>query len=417
MIVSDNNQRALQGESQGGRATAAQPTYFDPLALVRYERKNAMNPLKALHHYGQSFWLDSIRHELIASGDLRCLIDLDGLKGVTSNPAIFEQAIRSSCDYQSFVKSLGQQGLNAKLIYEHVAVRDIRAAAHVLQSVYELSAGRDGYVSLEVSPHLAYDTQGTVREARRLWQTVGYPNVMIKVPATLEGLPAMEQLISEGINVNATLLFSRARYEQVATAYMSGLEKLAARGGDVAEVASVASFFISRIDAQLDSLTAARLKQTRRPSEKALLQSIQGKAAIANAKLAYQRYKQLFSSARWRALASKGARTQRLLWASTGVKNPACRDVRYVEELIGPDTVNTMPPAVVDAFREHGLLRLSLEEDLDGARRTMVILAQLDISIEEMADRLLKNGVKLFEAAFDALLYSVARRCRTQLSA
>lgn len=374
-----------------------------------------MNPLKSLEKYDQSFWLDYIRHDLLADHELTGLIERDGLKGMTSNPAIFEKAIHGDPDYQNFVRGLRHEGLDAKSIYELLAIRDIRGAAHRLNPVYAVTDRRDGYVSLEVSPHLAYDTEGTILEARRLWQTVGYDNLMIKVPATVEGIPAMEQLIAEGINVNATLIFSRKRYQQVAEAYLSGLEQLAARGGNIGRVASVASFFVSRIDNEIDALLTARLKQTARNDEQALLESLLGKVAIANAKLAYQHYRNLIASDRWRALDNLGARPQRLLWASTGVKNPAYRDVMYVEELIGTDTVNTMPPATTDAFRDHGRPRPSLEEDLVGARRIIAGLGQWDISLEQATDRLLDQGVRLFEDAFDALLDAVAQQTKTMV--
>jgi transaldolase/glucose-6-phosphate isomerase len=372
-----------------------------------------MNPLKALNEYGQSVWLDYIRRSLITSGELLRLVEEDGLKGVTSNPAIFEKAITGSTDYTDALIALQQQeGLDAKAVYEQLATRDIQDAADVMRPVYEQTNRRDGYVSLEVAPYLARDTQGTIEEARRLWQAVGRGNVMIKVPATPEGIPAIQQLISEGINVNVTLLFAQEVYERVAEAYIAGLESLAGQGGDVSHVASVASFFISRIDTAIDTLAAARLKTATTANERTRLQNLMGKVAIANAKLTYQRYKQICSSERWRALAVKGAQTQRLLWASTSTKNPAYRDVIYVEELIGPDTVNTMPPSTMDGFRDHGRLRPSLEEDIEDALDTMETLQQVGISMKEVTDQLLHDGLRLFAEPFDNLLIAVDKKCR-----
>jgi transaldolase / glucose-6-phosphate isomerase len=366
-----------------------------------------MNPLQALQGYGQSVWLDYIRRSLLTSGELARLIEEDGLRGVTSNPAIFEKAITGSTDYVDMLRSLAPQYREAKALYEQVAIRDIQDAADVLRRVYEQTQRRDGYVSLEVSPDLARDTAGTLAEARRLWQQVGRPNVMIKVPATPEGIPAIEHLISEGINVNVTLLFAQEAYEQVVRAYIAGLEKRAAQGGDLRHVASVASFFISRIDTAVDALLSERLKTATGASEQALLRSLLGKVAIANAKQTYQLYQELFRGARWQALAQKGAQTQRVLWASTSTKNPAYRDVVYVEELIGPDTVNTMPPATFDAFRDHGRVRTRLTEDIEEAYDTMDTLAQVGISMAEVTHKLLDEGVDLFAEAFDKLLAAI----------
>ena len=304
-----------------------------------------MNPLLALQDYGQSVWLDYLQRHLLTSGELQRLIEEDGLRGMTSNPAIFEKAITGSTDYAEALKALTGRNLDAIGLYEQLAVRDIQDATDIFRPVYERTGRGDGYVSLEVSPTLAYDTEGTVREARRLWQTVGRPNLMIKVPAAPAGLRAIEQLISEGINVNVTLLFSQEVYERVAEAYIAGLERLAAQTGRVSQVASVASFFISRIDTAVDAQVTARLKAAKSAQERTLLRSLLGKVAIANGKLTYQRYKAIFQGARWEALAAKGARPQRVLWASTSTKNPHYRDVLYVEELIGSNTVNTMPPS------------------------------------------------------------------------
>ena len=370
------------------------------------------NRLRALQVLGQSVWLDYIRRSLITSGELRRLIDEDGLRGVTSNPAIFEKAVAGSTDYKEQLEAPDARRLDAKTLFERLAVRDVQDAADVLRPVYEDTAKRDGYVSLEVSPLLAGDTAGTLDEARRLWQAVGRDNLMIKVPATPQGIPAIQQLISEGINVNVTLLFAQDAYEQVAEAYKSGLEALVARGGDPSRVASVASFFISRIDAAIDALIAERLQASTDTREQSLLRAVTGKVAIANAKLTYQRYRELFSDRRWQALASRGAQTQRLLWASTGTKNPNYRDVIYIEELIGPDTVNTIPPATFDAFRDHGRVRASLGEDVESASDTMATLAEVGISMKEVTDTLLAEGVQLFADAFAKLLKAVDTQSR-----
>ena len=370
------------------------------------------NRLRALQVFGQSVWLDYIRRSLITSGELRRLIDEDGLQGVTSNPAIFEKAVTGSSDYKEMLEAPEGRALDAKTLYEKLAVRDIQDAAEALRPVYERTSGRDGYVSLEVSPLLAHDTAGTLAEARRLWRAVARDNLMIKVPATAEGLPAIRELISDGINVNVTLLFGCDTYEKVAEAFIAGLERLVARGGDPKRVASVASFFVSRVDTAVDSLIAARLQATTNAGEQSILRGLIGKAAIANAKLAYQRYLELFGSPRWRALAGRGAQTQRLLWASTGTKNPSYRDVVYVEELIGPDTVNTIPPATFDAFRDHGQPRASLTEDIESAYDTMDTLKALGISMHEVAETLLAEGLQLFADAFDKLLKAVEKQSR-----
>jgi transaldolase/glucose-6-phosphate isomerase len=377
-----------------------------------------MNPLLELARYGQSVWLDYIRRSLITGGELARLVEEDGLKGLTSNPAIFGKAIAGSNDYAAALAGLSAaKDLDAKAMYERLAVEDIQMAADVMAPVYEATQRVDGYVSLEVAPNLAHDTLGTVAEARRLWQAVGRPNVMIKVPGTEEGIAAIEQLIAEGINVNVTLLFAMDTYERVAAVYIAGLERLVADGGDPSGVASVASFFISRIDSAVDSLIDERLDEAAAADERAALQSLLGKIAIANAKLTYARYKELFSGDRWEALAKAGAQTQRLLWASTSTKNPEYRDVLYVEELIGPDTVNTIPPATYDAFREHGQLRESLADDLDGARDTLATLERLGVSLKDVTDGLLDDGVRLFADAFADLLAAVEGSCRAPAAA
>src|ERR1700690_687481 len=374
------------------------------------ETAKAVNPLRQLQTLGQSIWLDYIRPDLLKGGELQRLIDDDGLRGMTSNPSIFEKAIGESALYQDFLDSFATRAdLDAKGRYELIAIRDIQDAADLLKPVYKSTKRRDGYVSLEVSPYLGHDTNGTLDEARRLWTTVARDNVMIKVPGTPEGIPAFRQLISEGINVNVTLLFAQDVYEAVAAAYVDGVERFAASGGDVGRIASVASFFISRIDTLIDSMATEKLQTESDPARKAKLQSIQGKVAIANGKLTYEAYESIFSTPRWKALAAKGAQTQRVLWASTSTKNKNYRDVIYVEELIGPDTVNTLPPATLEAFRDHGKPRQSLTEDLDGARKTMSDLAAAGISMKEVTDKLTADGVKLFADAFDKLLEAVEK--------
>jgi transaldolase/glucose-6-phosphate isomerase len=372
--------------------------------------KATKNPLKQLLNYGQSMWLDYIRRDLFTTGKLAQLITEDGLRGMTSNPSIFEKAIGDSSLYDDVLHSLAsRKDLNTTGIYEQIAIRDIQDAADALRPVYEESKFRDGYVSLEVSPLLALKTQETIDEARRLWKAVKRENVMIKVPGTAEGLPAIRQLIGEGININVTLLFAQEVYEKVAEAYIAGLEDLAGRGGNLKKMASVASFFISRIDTLVDSKLNDKLKTTTDANQQALLKSLLGKIAIANGKLTYQRYQRIFSGPRWQALAAKAAQSQRVLWASTSTKNPNYRDVIYVEELIGPDTVNTMPPATIDAFRDHGRLRNSLTEDVAGAGKVMDDLARAGISIKEVTDKLTEDGVKLFADAFEKLLAAVAK--------
>ncbi|HLI30463.1 MAG TPA: bifunctional transaldolase/phosoglucose isomerase [Terriglobia bacterium] len=372
-----------------------------------------MNNLKSLEQFGQAVWLDFIRRSLITSGELKRLIEEDGVRGVTSNPSIFEKAIVGSTDYTLSIDELYRQGESDPMtIYERLAIPDIQAAADAFRPVYEQTKRRDGYVSLEVSPFLAHETGKTIEEGRRLWRAVGRENIMIKVPGTPEGLPAIRQLLSEGININITLLFARDRYEQVAQAYIAALEGLAARGGDVSKVASVASFFVSRIDTLVDSRVAGRLKSASSATERTLLRSVMGKIAIANAKLAYQRYKELFSGERWQTLAAKGAQTQRLLWASTSTKNPKYRDVLYIEELIGPDTVNTIPLQTLEAYRDHGHGRLSLEEEIEEAQDIMEVLEAVGIPMQEVTDQLLKEAVRLFADAFDQLLNALDRQCK-----
>jgi transaldolase / glucose-6-phosphate isomerase len=370
-----------------------------------------MNPVKALEEHGQAVWLDFLARGFVAKGDLKKLIDTDGVKGVTSNPSIFEKAIGSSDEYDGAIGSALKKGDRPVAeLFEHLAIEDIQHAADVLRPVYDQLKGADGFVSLEVSPYLAMDTKGTIAEAERLWKHVHRKNLMVKVPATPEGLPAIQHLIGEGISINITLLFSQKTYVQVAEAYLAGLEKYVAGGGDPSHVASVASFFVSRIDSAVDKQLDEKIARANDPSEKERLAALKGNVAIANAKLAYQEYKHLFSGARWDKLAEKGARPQRLLWASTGTKNKDYRDVLYVEELIGPNTVNTVPPATLDAFRDHGVPRDSLEENIEDAKHVLADLEKSGISLDAITAELVKDGVKLFADAADKLYGAVAHK-------
>ena len=375
--------------------------------------KPAVNPLKQLSVIGQSIWLDYIRRDLITSGQLKRMIEEDGLRGMTSNPAIFEKAITGSEDYKAQLESLRAKGDRTVMqIYEAIAIRDIQDAADALKPVFDSARGRDGFVSLEVSPYLARDTKRTIEEALRLWKEVGRENLMIKVPATPEGLPAIQELIFQGLNVNITLIFSNDVYKKVAEAFIKGLEKRAAKGLPVDRIASVASFFVSRIDTAVDANLTKKIEATKNPKVRQRLESLLGRAAIANAKLAYQIYKGIITGARWKKLAAKGSKPQRLLWASTSTKNPHYRDVMYVEELIGKDTVNTIPPATLDAFRDHGRVALTLEEDVPVAKRVMAELKKAGISMKAVTDKVLEEGVKLFVEPFDKLLQSIDPLCR-----
>ena len=376
------------------------------------------NPLKTLNEFGQSVWLDFVSRELLKTGQLTTLIAEDGLRGVTSNPSIFEKAIGHGDDYDELIAAAQQNGdLDPGALFEELAVRDIQEGADALRPVYHQTQGRDGFISLEVSPYLAMKTHETIEEARRLWREVGRENLMVKVPGTKAGLPAIRTLIGEGININVTLLFSQRIYAQVADAYISGLEAFAKKGGDPHKVASVASFFVSRIDTLVDEALDKRIAATTDPAEKTRLEKLRGNIAIANAKLAYQHYQKIYGDERWQRLAQQGAQSQRLLWASTGTKNKAYSDVLYVDELIGPDTVNTMPPATMDAYRDHGHPRASLEEDVAGAKAVMNALPGAGISIDAMTQRLVEDGVRLFADAADQLYAAVQKKRRTVLGA
>jgi transaldolase len=367
-----------------------------------------INPLLQLETHGQSIWLDYIRRDLIADGGLRRLIEQDGLRGMTSNPAIFEKAIAESDDYDADIRTMAADGKSAVQMYEALSQDDVRHAADEFRSVYDKTDGGDGYVSLEVNPHLAQDTKGTIEEGRRLWAAVNRPNLFIKIPATVEGLPAITQLISEGINVNVTLLFGLPRYRQVAEAFIAGIEARASQGKPVQHVASVASFFLSRIDTLVDPMLDKLLVQGGRKAE--LAKSVRGQTAIASAKLAYQIYKQMFNSERFTQKAAQRARTQRLLWASTSTKNPDYSDVKYIEALIGPDTVNTVPLETLTAYRDHGHPLPHLEEDINEARMVMSRLQELEISIDAVTQQLENEAIEKFNMPFDKMLETLRRR-------
>ena len=371
-----------------------------------------MSTIAQVTQHGQSIWFDYIQRGMIWDGSLFRMTRDDAVRGVTSNPSIFQKAIAGSDDYGPALKAKVKKGGNAGELFEMVAVRDIQLAADTLRWVYDDTCGRDGYVSLEVSPFLADDTEATVAEAARLWDAVCRDNVMIKIPATEAGLPAIERTIAAGINVNVTLLFAVEYYDRVHERYMAGLERLAATGGDVSRVASVASFFVSRIDAKVDKIVGERLAQSPDADTTTKLESLCGEVAIANAKMAYRSYKNTIASDRWRALAAKGAQTQRVLWASTGTKNPKYPDTLYVDRLIGPDTVNTVPEKTFDAFKDHGTVAPALLDDMDGAAATMARMTELDISMKAITDTLLDEGVVAFADAFDKLLSTVETRRR-----
>ncbi len=372
------------------------------------------NPLLQLQAFGQSIWLDFLRRGMIASGELQQLIEEDGLRGVTANPSIFEKAIAGSHDYDDAVRALARQGKTAHQIYEALAIEDVQRAADLFRAVYDETGGQDGFVSLEVSPHLANDTAGTIAEARRFWAALARPNVMIKVPATPEGIPAIQQLTREGINVNITLLFALDRYREVVEAYLAGLEARLAEGQSIDRIASVASFFLSRIDVLIDPVLEKLMLAGGPKGE--IAQTLHGQVAIASAKIAYQIYKEVGGGDRFRDLASRGARPQRLLWASTSTKNPAYRDVMYVEALIGPETVNTLPLETIHAYRDHGHPAARLEERLGDARRILTRLPEAGIDLQAVTAQLETEGVEKFNAALDHLEAALEERRRAVLA-
>jgi len=372
------------------------------------------NPLIMLKQYGQSFWYDNISRGLLRSGELKRMIEEEGLRGVTSNPTIFYKAIQAGNNYEGQLHELLGRKASEKEIFYALAIQDIVEACELLMPVYEESSGLDGYVSIEVDPHLAHDTAGTVREASELAERIGKPNLMVKVPATAEGLPAVEELLYRGCNINVTLLFSTKRYEEVINVYMKGLERRISEGKAVEGIASVASFFVSRVDTLTDRLLAERLKEEDVDEER--IRALMGKAAVANARIAYQVFKDAFSSERFFALVNKGAKIQRLLWGSTSTKNPAYRDVLYVEELIGPGTVNTMPDATWRAFKDHGRVGRTIDADIEAAVATIQAIEEQGISIDRVTKELEDEGVRLFTESFDAVLRLIAEKKRAGTS-
>ena len=365
------------------------------------------SPLQELTRLGQSVWLDYIRRGILDNGELERLIRESSVRGVTSNPAIFEQAIARSDDYDDELEMLAAEGAEALEVYETLAIADIQRAADLFRGIYDETGGTDGFVSLEVSPELAHDTEGTIAEARRLWSMVDRPNVMIKVPGTDEGLPAIEQLLAEGLNINITLLFSLEGYERVMEAYLAALERRASAGQPLDRIASVASFFVSRVDTAVDKLLEAKAANATSDEERAHIRSLLGRGAIANAKLAYRRFQEIFGSPRFGALREKGAHVQRPLWASTSTKNPEYSDVLYVEELIGPDTVNTMPLATLEAFADHGIAQRTVDQDIEGARRVISQLEELGIDFAGVTHQLQVEGVEKFVEPFRHMLEKI----------
>ncbi len=361
------------------------------------------NPLLELKALGQSVWLDDIDRGQLRSGLFGRLIDEDGLSGATGNPTIFEHSITHDTTYDEQMQQLLALGKSSQEIYEALAMTDVQMVADLLRPTYDRTNGQDGFVSIEVSPYLAQDTEGTLKEVRRFWHTIDRPNLMVKIPSTAAGVPAIRQALSEGININITLMFSLDNYRQVAEAYLSALEERLAAGKDISRIASVASFFVSRVDVLVATLLEDKIKAASVSAEQQQLKALQGKAAIANARLAYQEFKRLFSALRFEALRQHGARVQRPLWASTSTKNPAYRDVLYVEELIGPDTVNTMPLTTLESFRDHGRVRLSVEEDIPQAQAVLAALEAAGIHYEQVTSQLQEEGVQKFIDSFRKL--------------
>lgn len=370
----------------------------------------SMNPLKKISSFGQSIWMDQMRRSLLTTGELKRLIEEDDLRGLTSNPTIFEKAIDESSEYDRALHDLVRRGASISEIYEALVVDDIANAADIFRRVYDSTAGKDGFVSLEVSPLLAHNTQRTIEEAKELFGRLNRPNVMIKVPATPEGIPAIEELIAAGLNINVTLIFSVPVYEMVAEAYIRGLERRAAVSQPVDRIGSVASFFVSRIDTAVDKQLDKLAQQTTDTSKKATIQALMGKAAIANAKLAYLSFEKIFNSARFSSLAQRGAKVQRPLWASTSVKNPRYRDVLYVEELIGSETVDTVPPQTLEAFRDHGRVDATLTKNTEEARRVFADLATVGIDFRKVTEQLTAEGVTSFADSFNKLMKVIENR-------
>lgn len=365
------------------------------------------NPLLELKALGQSVWLDDIDRGQLRSGLFGRLVDEDGLAGATGNPTIFEHSITHDTTYDEQMQQLLKEGKGPKEIYEALAMTDERTVADLLRPIYDQANGQDGFVSIEVSPYLAHDTEGTLAEVRRFWHTIDRPNLMVKIPSTPAGVPAIRRAIASGININITLIFSLENYRQVAEAYLGALEEREASGKDISHIASVASFFVSRVDVLVDQLLEEKIKATTESAQQQQLKALRGRAAIANARLAYQEFKHLFGGSRFAALKQRGAHVQRPLWASTGAKNPAYRDVRYVEELVGPDTVNTMPLKTLDAFRDHGQVRLSIEENLSQAQAEMAALEEVGIHYDQVTRQLQEEGVQKFIDSFQKLFQCI----------
>ncbi len=372
------------------------------------------NPLFEIRELGQSIWLDFIRRKMMRSGELDKLISEDGIRGITSNPSIFKKAIADSEDYDDDIGTLAGDGKSAGEIYEILTVKDVQDAADHFRPLFDASNRRNGFVSLEVNPHLARDLEGTLTEARRLWAALGRPNVLIKVPATREGLTCITTLIDEGINVNVTLLFGLPRYREVAGAYIDGLRKRVDRGESLSGITSVASFFLSRIDVMVDPLLEEKMKGGREDSEKA--KRIHGTVALSSAKIAYGIYKEIFKGERFQALAALGARPQRVLWASTSTKNPEYPDTKYVEPLIGPETVNTLPRETLDAYRDHGEPSARLEEGLGKAEEALKLLSQLGIDLDQVTRQLENEGIEKFNKPYDALLRTLEEKAKGKSS-
>lgn len=367
------------------------------------------NPIKELKKIGESIWLDNLSRRMIESGELKRLIQEDGVTGITSNPTIFQKAISGSKDYDDSLQKMLKKGTREeKELFLGLAVEDISRAADLLRPVYQESKGLDGFVSIEVSPDLAYETEKTIAEAQRLFSTIGKKNILVKVPGTKPGLPAIESLIAEGVNVNVTLLFAVSRYEEVMEAYLRGLEKRARQGKPLQEISSVASFFVSRVDTLTDKLLEARLASATSEAEKEKIKGLLGKAAVANARIAYKKYKSTFTGKRFQSL--KGARIQRILWGSTGTKNPRYSDIKYVEELIGPDSINTLPEATLKAFLDHGQARVTIQDGLEEAERLFGELKAAGVDIDRVTEDLEKEGVKLFSDSFFALLKEIGQK-------
>jgi transaldolase len=369
------------------------------------------NPLIGLKELGQSVWLDNLSRKLIKLGELKRLTDEEGLTGITSNPTIFQKAITGSADYDISLRKMLDQGIrDEKELFLGLTIEDVSNAADLLLPVYQFTNGLDGFVSIEVSPNLAYDTEATLAEARRLFSTIAKKNILVKVPATKQGLPAIEQLTSEGVNVNITLLFSVKRYEEVAEAYLRGLERRLSQGQSIHEISSVASFFVSRVDTLTDKLLEARISSAASKAEKDNISSFLGKTAVANAKIAYKRYKEIFSGRRFSAVKEKGGRIQRLLWGSSGTKNPKYSDIKYVQELIGPDSINTMPETTMMAFKDHGQVKITIHDALEEAERLFPELKSIGIDIDEVTEQLEHEGVQLFSDSFFSLLKEIGKK-------